>query len=111
MTQQQKRKGDKIIRISGDKFITSELVFIGGPIGRPTVAQHDLISKIVDIRCQIRKQAESNLIESLASNLMNKTRNKLHQIQVERAAQIGIKPGKVYVQPLLKSKGITLIDM
>lgn len=111
MTQQQKRKGMTVVRHEGTAKVVSQLVWLGGPVGRPTVAQQDMIKSIVDIRCQIRKQAESNLIESLASNLMNKTRNKLHQIQVERAAQIGIKPGKVYVQPLLKSKGITLIDM
>lgn len=112
MTQQQKRKGDKIIRIEGDKFITSELIWIGGPVGKPrTEEQQGCVDRVVAIRSSIRAHAESRLIESVASRMMENTRQKMYQVKIQRAAELEVAPKYIKAEVAMARRGYQVITL
>lgn len=107
-----KQKGNKVIRVQGDKFITSELIWIGGPVGKPrTEEQQGCIDRVVAIRSSIRAHAESRYIETLAANMMEKTRQQMHKVKIQRAAELEVAPKYIKAEIAMARRGYQVITL
>lgn len=107
-----KQKGNKVIRVEGDKFITSELIWIGGPVGKPrTEEQQGCVDRVVAIRSSIRAHAESRLIESVASRMMENTRQKMYQVKVQRAKELDVNPKYIKSEIAMARRGYQVITL
>ncbi len=106
-----KQKGTIVTRYEGNTRVNSELIWIGSPVGRHTPEQQYSIDRVVAIRSSIRAHAESRLIESVASNLMEKTRQKMYQVKIQRAKELDVNPKYIKSEVAMARRGYQVITL
>jgi hypothetical protein len=71
----------------------------------------EILANIAGIRTQIRKMAATKMIETIASTMENRARNRDSQLRHERAQEIHIPARLISADTLRKRKGMPVIDI
>ena len=79
----------------------------------------EILANIRGIRSQIRTQADimrkdqaaTQLLQTIACTMENKTRNRDHQLRSDRARQLHVPAKYIQVDVLRQRKGIPVVDM